>query len=63
MLYNVFAKYFGRGVCIMKTYTEPKLEIVTLNASDVITTSGFMSLMSLDSGIENGTSVEAFNID
>lgn len=47
----------------MKTYTEPKLEIVTLNASDVITTSGFMSLMRLDSGIENGTSVEAFNID
>lgn len=49
----------------MKTYTEPKLEIVTLNASDVITTSaaGFMSLMSLDSAIENGTSVEAFNID
>ena len=48
----------------MKTYTEPKLEIVTLNASDVITTSGeFYSLMRLDSGIENGTSVEAFNID
>ena len=46
----------------MKNYTEPKLEIVTLNASDVITTSGFMSLMRLDSGIENA-SVEAFNID
>lgn len=49
----------------MKTYTEPKLEIVTLNASDVITTSatGIMSLMRLDSGIEDGTSVERYNID
>ncbi len=46
----------------MKTYTEPKLEIVTLNASDVITTSALLSLMNLDSGIENGTSIDPFAI-
>ncbi|MBQ9986202.1 MAG: hypothetical protein IJP38_07845 [Oscillospiraceae bacterium] len=38
----------------MKNYTEPKLEIVTLKAEDVITTSnGFMSLFRT-SGIEDG---------
>ena len=37
----------------MKNYTEPKLEIVTLKAEDVITTSAFMSLFRT-SGIEDG---------
>ncbi len=47
--------YFGEGVCVMKNYTEPKLEIVTIKANDVITTSGksFMSLFKT-SGIEDG---------
>ena len=37
----------------MKNYTEPKLEIVTIQASDVITASGFASLFRT-SGIEDG---------
>ena len=39
----------------MKNYTEPKLEIVTIKANDVITTSGltFFSLFKT-SGIEDG---------
>ena len=37
----------------MKNYTEPKLEIVTLKAEDVITTSGFASLFR-KGGIEDG---------
>ena len=37
----------------MKLYTEPKLEIVTIKANDVITTSGFESLFRV-SGIEDG---------
>ena len=50
--------YFGEGVCVMKNYTEPKLEIVTIKANDVITTSvgsfdGFFSLFKT-SGIEDG---------
>lgn len=47
--------YFGEGVCVMKNYTEPKLEIVTIKANDVITTSGegFHSLFKT-SGIEDG---------
>ena len=67
MLYNNFAKSFGEGVCnIMKNYTEPKLEIVTVKASDVITTSGisFASLFRT-SGIEDGghASLNTFVID
>ena len=45
--------YFGEGVCVMKNYTEPKLEIVTIKANDVITTSGFFSLFKT-TGIEDG---------
>lgn len=45
--------YFGEGVCVMKNYTEPKLEIVTIKANDVITTSGFTALFKT-SGIEDG---------
>ena len=49
--------YFGEGVCVMKNYTEPKLEIVTIKANDVITTSGgsvsFFNLFKT-SGIEDG---------
>ena len=37
----------------MKNYTEPKLEIVTMKVSDVITTSGFSSLFKT-SNIEDG---------
>ena len=39
--------YFGEGVCNMKLYTEPKLEIVTIKANDVITTSGTLAFLSL----------------
>ena len=50
----------------MKNYTEPKLEIVTINSSDVITTSGasFASLFKT-SGIEDGghASLNAYSID
>lgn len=56
--------YFGEGVCVMKNYTEPKLEIVTIKANDVITTSTFMSLFKT-SGIEDGgrASLNDFSID
>ena len=37
----------------MKNYTEPKLEIVTLDSTDVITASGIM-LLFRNSNIENG---------
>ena len=37
----------------MKNYTEPKLEIVTLDSTDVITASGFLALFR-DSNIEDG---------
>ena len=37
----------------MKNYTEPKLEIVTMKVSDVITASGFASLFKT-SNIEDG---------
>ena len=48
--------YFGEGVCVMKNYTEPKLEIVTIKANDVITTSGGLQFFDLfkTSGIEDG---------
>ena len=48
----------------MKIYTEPKLEIVTLNAADVITTSpsGWHSLLRTTS-IEQGTDINKFSID
>lgn len=50
--------YFGEGVCVMKNYTEPKLEIVTIKANDVITTSGGGGLHFFDlfktTGIEDG---------
>jgi len=50
----------------MKNYTEPKLEIVTLKANDVITTSGgsFASLFKT-SNIEDGgrASLNQFSID
>lgn len=40
----------------MKNYTEPKLEIVTIKANDVITTSGGLTFFSLfkTTGIEDG---------
>ena len=51
----------------MKNYTEPKLEIVTLKANDVITTSGGSSFASLfkTSNIEDGgrASLNQFSID
>ena len=48
--------YFGEGVCVMKNYTEPKLEIVTIKANDVITTSGVVTFFNLfkTTGIEDG---------
>ena len=46
--------YFGEGVCVMKNYTEPKLEIVTIKANDVITASGSFTLLFKTSGIEDG---------
>jgi len=48
--------YFGEGVCVMKNYTEPKLEIVTIKANDVITTSGGLQFFDLfkTTGIEDG---------
>lgn len=50
----------------MKNYTEPKLEIVTIKASDVITTSGisFASLFRT-SGIEDGghASLNSFEVN
>ncbi len=50
----------------MKNYTEPKLEIVTIQASDVITTSAVASFASLfrTSGIEDGghASLNTFEI-
>ncbi|MBQ7118579.1 MAG: hypothetical protein IJO09_00040 [Oscillospiraceae bacterium] len=48
----------------MKNYTEPKLEIVTLKANDVITSSGFASLFKT-SNIEDGgrASLNQFSID
>ena len=51
----------------MKNYTEPKLEIVTIKASDVITTSGVISFASLfrTSGIEDGghASLNSFEVN
>ena len=40
----------------MKNYTEPKLEIVTIKANDVITASGTTSFFNLfkTTGIEDG---------
>ncbi|MBQ2742279.1 MAG: hypothetical protein IJF32_05685 [Oscillospiraceae bacterium] len=40
----------------MKNYTEPKLEIVTIKANDVITTSGVVTFFNLfkTTGIEDG---------
>ena len=40
----------------MKNYAEPKLEIVTIKANDVITTSGEVNFFSLfkTTGIEDG---------
>ncbi len=49
--------YFGEGVCVMRFYAEPKLEIVTIKANDVITASGdFSGFFSLfrTSNIEDG---------
>ena len=54
MLYNDYAKIFWeRESVAMKNYTEPKLEIVTMKVSDVITASGFASLFKT-SNIEDG---------
>ncbi len=38
----------------MKNYAEPKLEIVTIKANDVITTSGSFANLFKTSGIEDG---------
>lgn len=53
MLYNTFASILWRRICKMKNYTEPKLEIVTLDSTDVITASGIMYLFR-NSNIEDG---------
>lgn len=53
MLYNTLASILWRRVCNMKNYTEPKLEIVTLDSTDVITGSGISALFRT-SNIEDG---------
>ncbi len=70
MLYNNYAKIFWeRESVAMKNYTEPKLEIVTIKANDVITTSvtGSVSFFNLfkTTGIEDGgrASLNSYNID
>ena len=54
MLYNNYAKIlWERESVAMKNYTEPKLEIVTLDSTDVITASG-IAMLFRNSNIENG---------
>ena len=64
MLYNTFASILWRRICNMKNYTEPKLEIVTLDSTDVITASGIMMLFR-NSNIEDGgrASLSDFSTD
>lgn len=49
----------------MKNYTEPKLEIVTMKVSDVITTSGGFASLFKTSNIEDGgrASLNQFSTD
>ena len=48
----------------MKNYTEPKLEIVTIQASDVVTASGNFASLFRTSGIEDGghASLNSFEV-
>ncbi len=65
MLYNDYAKIFWeRESVAMKNYTEPKLEIVTMKVSDVITTSGGFASLFKTSNIEDGgrASLNQFSI-
>ena len=49
----------------MKNYTEPKLEVVTMKAEDVITTSVSFASLFRTSGIEDGghASLNAYQIN